>query len=302
MDDLNILKILNGSYPLRFDSSELIRDVGSTAYAVYADGKKYFLRVTKSAFIDTAVKAVDIHMFLLGRGFPVTPVVLASDGAPYVRDGERLYILHEFIEGDEADPERDAEALGELTGRLHREMREYPAPLVPRRRHFYVGRYIDILRKKRCPQADEFAALGNELWEKVDRLPTGYCHGDMYRGNFHKTSDGRLYVLDFDTSSNGLPMYDPALICNMTDYFRLGEDGYERSRRVFERFLPEYLKYVRLTKDEISAFEDLIALYHFALQATIIELFGEGCVDNAFFDRQLKWLYGWREQCARNKE
>jgi hypothetical protein len=39
----------------------------------------------------------------------------------------------------------------------------------------------------------------------------------------------------------------------------------------------------------------MIALYHFALQATIIEIFGIDCVENAFFDRQLAWLNQWRK-------
>ena len=45
-------------------------------------------------------------------------------------------------------------------------------------------------------------------------------------------------------------------------------------------------------------FPDLIALYHFALQATIIEIFGMDCVDEEFFRRQLAWLYQWQEQCG----
>lgn len=37
-------------------------------------------------------------------------------------------------------------------------------------------------------------------------------------------------------------MYDPALICNMTDYFHFKKDGYFQSRKVLTRFLPSYLK------------------------------------------------------------
>lgn len=67
-------------------------------------------------------------------------------------------------------------------------------------------------------------------------------------------------------------------------------------------FLPEYLKYNSLSNAEIESFYDLIALYHFTLQATIIELYGLDCVDNDFLDSQLKWLYKWQEQCDQNKE
>lgn len=139
------------------------------------------------------------------------------------------------------------------------------------------------------------------MWERVKDLPYGYCHGDMYRGNILKTLEGRLYLLDFDTFCEGFSMYDPALICNITDFFELEEDGYIKSKEVFERFLPEYLQYNSLSKAEIAAFYDFIALYHYALQATIIEIFGLDYVDNDFFDRQLDWLYKWREQCRENR-
>ena len=66
--------------------------------------------------------------------------------------------------------------------------------------------------------------------------------------------------------------------------------------------MSEYLKYNSLSKAEIAAFYDLIALYHFALQATIIEIFGIDCVDKEFFDRQLNWLYKWREQREQNRD
>lgn len=155
------------------------------------------------------------------------------------------------------------------------------------------------MRKKQYPKADEFFAYGNTLWDKVRDLPRGYCHGDMYDGNIHKTPDGKFYVLDFDTSCEGFPMYDLTLICNKTHYFDFDEHGYKKSKGILSRFLPEYLKYNALSQKEINAFYDLIALYHFALQATVIENYGLDCVDNAFLDRQLDWLYRWQEQCEK---
>jgi len=293
--------MLKDRYPMRFDRLEPARDGGSTAYVTFAGDQKYFVRILKPAFLDTAVKAVDIQVFLQERGFPVPPVVFSKENTPYVRagktEGECLFVLYEYIEGGESNPEQDAEAIGALIGKLHHEMKAYPGELIKRDRHFFIGRYIDILREKQYAKADEFLAYGDALWEKVKDLPHGYCHGDMYCGNIHKTPGGELYALDFDTSCEGFPMYDPTLICNRTNYFDFDKRGYKKSKRILARFLPEYLKYNALSQIEIDAFYDLIALYHFALQATIIELFGLDCVDNAFLDKQLDWLYRWREQC-----
>ncbi|KAF0193739.1 MAG: aminoglycoside phosphotransferase [Bacillota bacterium] len=299
---MDILSILNEYYPIRFDRKELMRNAGSVSYAVFSGNDKYFLRVIKPAFLDTAVIGADVQAFLQNQGFPVPPVILTKDNLPYVRMDNGLFILYEFVEGSESNPEQDAEAIGALIGKLHNMMKEYTVELVKRDKHFFIGRYIDILRRRQYPKVDEFLIYGNVLWNKVRDLPRGYCHGDMYDGNIHKTPDGKFYMLDFDTSCEGFPMYDPTLICNKTHYFDFDERGYEKSKGILSRFLPEYLKYNALSQKEINAFYDLIALYHFALQATVIENYGLDCIDNAFLDRQLDWLYRWREQCEKTRD
>lgn len=299
----SILGILNEQYSINFDTIEFIRDSGCTAYAVYTNGCKYFLRVTKPMYYATASKSLDIHLFLQKQEFSVPKIIFTKDESPCVNvsneDGKYFYVLYEFVEGEEVNPEEDAEIIGAFVGKLHNVMKDYPGELVKNDKYYYVDRYIEIMRIKQYDKLDEFIAYGEALWDKVKDLPYGYCHGDMYRGNIMKTSDGRLYILDFDTSCEGFPMYDPALICNITDYFELEDDGCIKSKNVYERFVPEYLKYSSLSKAEIESFYDLIALYHFALQATIIESFGIDCVDNEFLDRQLRWLYKWQEECKK---
>jgi len=226
----------------------------------------------------------------------VPRIILTNDGAPHVQD-DGFYILYEYIEGDEAHPMRDAKAVGALVGQLHRHMKEYPGPLAQREEYDFVGKYVELLRERNYPRADAFAAHGKALWAQVRHLPRGYCHGDLYRGNVLKAPGGKLYLLDFDTSCVGFPLYDAALFCNRTDYFKLDRGGYTKSRQAFEQFLPEYRKHHALESADFSAVCDLIGIYHFALQATILELFGPDCVDEAFFDAQLAWLRRWSGQC-----
>jgi len=292
-----MLALMNHNYDIHFDRLELFRDGGSTAYTLYSGAKKYFLRVLKPAFFDTAINAVDIQVFLHEQGLPVPPVIFSKSGLPYVKTSAGLLILYDFIEGAEAVPADDAELAGALIGQLHREMQNYPVELFQRDKHFYIGRYIDQLRAKQYKKADAFAEYGDVLWEKLKDLPHAYCHGDMHPGNMHKTPDGKLYLLDFDTSCCGFPMYDIALFCNQTHYFKYNKQDYAKSRSMLHRFLPAYETHCSISTDEINAFYDLIALSHFALQATIIELYGIDCVDSRFFDKQLDWLCRWREQC-----
>lgn len=296
-----ILSVLNAHYPVTFIHAELMRDAGSTTYAVYSGSKKYFLKVTKPAFYETIKSSVDINVFLQENNFSVPCIVFTIVGLPYIEeieeDGVRFYILYDYLEGAEIDTEQDAEEIGALLGQFHHLMYRYKGELSKRDKQFYIGRYLNILEKKEYPKTAAFTVYGNELWNKVKNLPFGYCHGDMYSGNIQKTNAGTMYILDFDTSCEGFPMYDIALICNRTDYFKFNETDYFDSKNMFERFLPEYLKYNNLTEKEKDSFYNFIALYHFALQATILEIHGLDCVDNAFLDCQLDWLMKWKEQC-----
>ena len=291
------LYLLNENYPIFFDNLELMRDGGSASYAVYSGADKYFLRKIKPAFFDTAVKGAEVQAYLQNVGFPTPPIVRTNDGSLFVQTENGFYILYEFIDGEDSDPGQDAEIIGALVGNLHRIMKNYPGELIKRDKRFYIGRYVDILKDRNYPRADEFHAYGNSLWERIKGLPQGFCHGDMYNGNIRKTPDGKFYILDFDTSCDGFPMYDPTLICDMTEYFKFDKCNYEKSCNVLTRFLPAYINYNMLNQKEIDAFPYLIAMQHFATQATIMEIFGNNCLSDEELDGQLDWLYRWREQC-----
>ncbi len=143
----NILSVLSDYYPIKFDHFEKMRDAGSVSYAVLSGNCKYFLRVIKPAFLDTAVMGAEIQVFLLSKGFPVPPVIFTKDNLPYIKSDNRLYILYEFIEGSESNPELDAEIIGAFIGKLHYTMKEYTGELKNQDKHFFIGRYIEILRK-----------------------------------------------------------------------------------------------------------------------------------------------------------
>ena len=292
-----IINFLNEHYPMSFNNLEKLRDMGSTSYSVIADGVKYFLRVIKPAMFDTAVIGVEVQVYLQKKGFPVPAVINSCDGFLYVKTENKLFILHDFIEGADSDPEQDIEAIGALVGRLHLEMKNYPGALVKRDKQFYIGRYIDILRSREYPRAEDFFKYGEQLWEKIKNLPWGYCHGDMYDGNIRKTLEGELYIHDFDTSCKGIPMYDVTLICDRTEYFKYQESNLSKSNKMLSRFLPEYGKYSSISQFEIDAFYALIAVQHFSTQATVMEIFGNDCLNDKELDEQLDWLHRWREQC-----
>lgn len=177
---------------------------------------KYFLRITKPVLFDIAIESLNAHVFLQNQNFPVPTIIYTKDNSPSIQvnyeEGEHLFILYEFIKGKEVDQEQVVEEIGELVGIFHSVMKNYSGTLIKQDKYYYVDKYLDQMRLKQYPRVDEFAAYGNSLWEKVKDLPRGYCHGDLYSGDIHKDSDGKLCIVDFDTSCEGFPMYDPVVI------------------------------------------------------------------------------------------
>lgn len=303
-----VLAELNNHYCRQFDRIVLIRDGGSLSYLVHSKQEQYFLRIVRPQFLDTALQSVDIHMYLYQHQIPVPAVILTNSQAPYILvdhlHGSHLYVLYEYIEGYEPDVEKEAEQIGSLVGRFHRVMQGYTGELVRRDRYYFIDRYIEILRKKQYPEEKlkAYTEYGHALWEKVKDLPCGYSHGDLHRGNLHQTPDGSMYLLDFDTSCLGFPVYDVMMVCNCTDYFAFDDKGYGETRRIYQRFLTGYLQFCTLSGQEQSAIYDLLAVMHFQLQANIIGIYGMDCVDEKFIDDQLDWLFKWREQCQKEIE
>ena len=298
MNKERLLEMLTKDYGINEPSLEFLREGGGHAYIV--NGKqKYLLKLIKTAFTDTAKQSVSIMRYLKDNGFPVPGILLTKDGTAMLEaadgDEEKLIVLMEFIDGKEADLKENASAIGALVGRFHCLMERCPMEPAVHGKEFFIGRYLDLLRKKRYPRLAEYEELGECLWEKVRNLPQGNCHGDLHRGNLLQSADGQIHLIDFDTVCRAPVMFDVMTMCDMTDYFNLKQEDIDVTEEVYRNFLSGYSSYRTLSREEILSFPDWVAIRHFQLQATILEAFGIGCIDEGFIDSQLSWLNRWQE-------
>lgn len=306
MDEKKILNVLRDFYNINFNALELLHEGGCVSYCVLRRNEKYFMKFIPSAFMNTAKQSLSILMYLEEKGFPSPRIILTKNGFPYIEvdeaEGKTFGVLFEFIDGQEPSEGENVQIIGALVGQLHSIMCEYKGNLQVHGKEFFIDRYINILKKKNyvAKKTEMFREYGDTLWKRVERLPRGFCHGDMHRGNFLRTSSGKYYILDFDTSCNAFPIYDIMIMCNSTDYFDFDEKGYQKAKSTYESFLKGYTKYCKLSDMEFRVFYDLIAIYHYQLQATIIEINGLDCVNEKFLDKQLDWLMKWRRQCEMN--
>ena len=110
-----------------------------------------------------------------------------------------------------------------------------------------------------------------------------------------QTKNGQIYLLDFDTVCKAPLMFDVMVMCDMTNYFNLQEKDIETTRAVYENFISGYTRCHPLSPEEKLTFPDWVAIRHFQLQATILEVHGINCIDEQFIDWQLYWLKKWME-------
>ena len=300
MREEKLIQLLQTQYGLENVTLKFLREGGSKTYIVNGE-TKYLLKVIGNAFMDTAKQSVRITRYLEEKGFPVPKTILTTAGQAIVEisdDEPCLVLLQEFIEGEEPDLEKteSAEKVGELVGKLHNLMKDCPVQLVSRDKQFFIDRYIDFLRQKSYPKISDYEKLGEQLWEKVQGLPYGICHGDLHRGNLLQTKDGQIYFLDFDTVCKAPLMFDIMVMCDITNYFNLQQEDFEITCAVYKNFLSGYTQYHPLSEKEKLSFYDWVAIRHFQLQATILEVHGINCIDEQFIDYQLYWLTQWMER------
>ena len=298
MDEKTLQDILALNYGIESLSLEFLREGGTTTYIVNGRSK-YLLKVIGSAFSDTARQSVSIMRYLEGNGFPVPKTILTKSGEAVFEtevEGEKiLIVLMGFIDGDEPELENCASEVGGLVGRFHQLMEKYPEEAILKDKEFFIGRYLEFLRKKNYPRIAEYEELGERLWDKVKNLPQGKCHGDLHRGNLLQNSDGQIFLVDFDTVCRAPFMFDVMVMCDMTDYFNLRQEEIKLTNEVYQKFITGYLDNHKLSREEIDSFLYWVGIRHFQLQATILEIYGVDCIDEGFIDGQLYWLNKWQD-------
>jgi Ser/Thr protein kinase RdoA (MazF antagonist) len=306
MDLPIIMNMLNKHYPIKFDQIVLLRDGPGFTCIVFSRKQRYIVKIYRSTYLDKGIQSAEIMTYLSANGYPVPLVIPASDDRPFflfdMDEGNRMGVLFNFIEGAEPDATQNTEEIGDQIGKLHNLMQNYGGNLVRQNKSYFIDFYLLKLHEMGYPakKMERFAEHGNFLWSKVEKLPQGFCHGDLHTGNIILTVSGDYVILDFDLSSYSFPVFDMMTLCDTTDYFHFKQDGYEKVTRMVDKFYNGYTKGRYISNEEVNAIYDFIAIRHYQLQAQIIDVYGLTCVDKAFIDNQYNWLMKWQEQCERN--
>lgn len=301
--------ILNTCYPVRIDQLYLHRDM--IGYVYIADEvtkrstKKYILKLYRPFDTENALRSIGILEYLRQQDYPVVSIVPTRTDVLHVvidmPQGMSVAILFDYLDGPPPDRKTEIVDLAHQVGQMHQVMEAYPHPLLRSGKDFYIDRYLALLQALDYPPSriSDLAAYGNECWSRIERLPVGFCHGDLHTGNMRRSAPGRYVLFDFDIASRTHPLIDIATLCDGSDFNRLDASAYDRTRQIFEYFYQGYCRVRAISDAEIAAIFDFIPVRHYEIIATITQCQGIAELSRAFLDEQYDWLMRWRDLCER---
>lgn len=235
-----------------------VKQIYTTAWEV--DGQ-YILKV----YEDTAAlrRNLLIQTTLRGMSIPAASVIPALDGAQWVYEDGKGYMLMEKLSGGKTvSIKTDAQLpyrMGEIIGRLHQAFLRCEKEI-----SFWDNSLLDELNGwvKEQLAADNWSLVSEEAFSAVisrlsaeyDRLPRQLIHRDVHFGNFLFDMDGSFSgYIDFDLTQRNIRVFDLA-------YFLLGllsekENGLGKEDwlRILDGVLKGYQRQTALTDAEKRA-------------------------------------------------
>ena len=303
----NVLGIINRSYRVDVDQVDLHRDVVGRVYFAQGDAGRYVFKLYRCHHTLHALNAIDVIQYLRENHYPVVTIVPTCEGDMSITcdtpEGRCVGILFEHVPGDEPAFETEIQSIGLQVGRLHDLMKHYPHRLLGLGKPFYIDRYISILKEVAYPpnRIEELDRYGDRLWKRMERLPRGFCHGDLHSGNMLQTAPGEYVLLDFDVASRAYSVIDIATLSDCTDFNDLNRRAYDSTRQRFEELYRGYSRVCTLGNAEIESIVDFIAIRHYEIIATILICEGLQDVSPDFLDEQYQWLLLWDDICQKKR-
>jgi Ser/Thr protein kinase RdoA (MazF antagonist) len=311
----DLLGQINRRYGIKGEQLRLHRDSGGRVYYIACpEGRKVF-KLYRPIHTQEAIQSTRVIEYLDGCGFPVVKIVPTPDGELFIAldtplgwqmgvlfefaQGQCIGFLHRWRDGKEPPIHPKAGEFGRSVGLMHRLMDGYAGPLEPKGRERYIGDLIRLLRRDRQDEGKirDLEDYGNALWASVERLPRGFCHGDMHTGNT-VVRHGQFTWMDFDRVSASHPVIDVGWLADGTDFNVFDDGALDRSRRLFDALYAGYSRERVLTDGEISAVFGCTAIIHYDLIASIV-IANNQQVRKEFVDEQHDWLMRWRKLCAK---
>jgi len=188
------------------------------------DGTVFFLKLRKRAFKPITV---ELPQFLVSMGVKsIIPIVNTRDGSLWGQLGEYVTILYPFIDGQDGYQTKLSSRQWTELGKAIRLIHTVPIPAdlkrkIPRenydsqwrktvrclmgieKQHDFqdpTARKLSIFMESKRFDICRMVERADALAENLQQNPRGcvLCHADAHPGNYHVTSQGDIYLVDWD--------------------------------------------------------------------------------------------------------
>jgi Ser/Thr protein kinase RdoA (MazF antagonist) len=307
----DLLKFINQQYPIK---GEKIRKYRGNVFYIQSPTGRKVLKLYGSTCTNEAIQTTHIIPYLDGCGFPVVQIIPTVSGKLYVtveKSGSNyIGVLFEYANGidignmhrwrDNKHPLVNplAKQVGRSVGLMHRLMENYEKPLIHKGKERFFDTLVWLMRRDNYDKAKarDLEEYGNELWDILKNLPTGFYHADMHTGNT-KYRNGQFTWMALDMACMSYPVLDLAWLAE-TDYGCFHEESIDRSRAVLDEVYAGYSMERTLTDNEINSVLRLIPVIHYGCLVTSVVMCGENeKIDPQQMDNEHDWLMRWRKAC-----
>ncbi len=217
-------------------------------YFIDTDHGRYFVRLYEQQEVEGVAYEWALVDFLAEGGVPL-PKRVAGPAAGELRVGGKPVVVYCRVAGEDLCQQRvDAARVGAVGRALARAAEAGRAFPIIRAGRFGLGDVARLLGEAELAQRSELAApltrlraLHAELVAALPTdLPTGVVHGDLFRDNVLWRGDELVALLDWESASDGILVYDLAVTilawcCGDTLDWRLARalvDGYREQREL----------------------------------------------------------------------
>lgn len=229
-----------------------------------SDGTKLVLKIWNEQHEDRVEYLLGITTYLSELGIPTPKPILFNNNEYLIMKNNLPWTILPFIDGEWLGNDyQSLFTLGQIQANMH-----LAVPPKNLECDFSMGitlfdKLFKIADERNC--WDDFLLTlktSRSIYEKLDKLPKGIIHGDLFPDNVIRQNDGNLFLLDFEEVCNDILAFDLAMT-----FVGFGwEDGEPINDR-WVAILEGYQSVRKLTKEELDALPDLHKLATLSIAA-----------------------------------
>lgn len=229
-----------------------------------SDGTKLVLKIWNEQHEDRVEYLLGITTYLSELGIPTPKPISFNNNEYLIMKNNLPWTILPFIDGEWLGNDyQSLFTLGQIQANMH-----LAVPPKNLECDFSMGitlfdKLFKIADERNC--WDDFLLTlksSRSIYEKLDKLPKGIIHGDLFPDNVIRQNDGNLFLLDFEEVCNDILAFDLAMT-----FVGFGwEDGEPINDR-WVAILEGYQSVRKLTKEELDALPDLHKLATLSIAA-----------------------------------